>query len=382
MKTQNMILNRKTFWIVKVLLCTAILLTTYYLLPTAYAARLYFFPQNISVSEGDSFVVEVRLNTEGELINAIDVEGNVSTGIIESINTSNSLIQIFVESTQTGDNTFRFTGGTPGGFEGDGIIGRLNVRATETGESNINFDKSAKVLTALGQKTAIPLSFIDTTAEISPPSLNRIKLSSRNHPDENKWYSNTTLNIHWDLEDGVEYSYLVSRDQSAMPDETPDQPEGKLEWQGDISIEGLDNGIFYFTVKRVGETDIARLRTMIDTTPPEWVAFESSEGVPETRDRAFLTFIAKDELSGISHYEALVDREPAESVTAPYILPNDFGTVTIIAYDNAGNSVERTVIGETQRNVLILYIVVLLIAIGGAVVAIRPIRERIFTEKS
>jgi len=115
----------------------------------AYAARLYFFPQNISVSEGDSFLVEVRLDTEGESVNAIDIEGSVGAGIIESINTSNSLIQLFVESTRTGDNSFRFAGGTPGGFKGDGIIGRLNVRATETGTTNINFDKSAKILTAL-----------------------------------------------------------------------------------------------------------------------------------------------------------------------------------------------------------------------------------------
>ena len=348
----------------------------------AHAERLYFFPQNISVSEGDSFVVEVGLDTEGESINAIDIEGSVGAGIIESINTSNSLIQIFVESAQTGEGTFRFTGGTPGGFEGDGVIGRLNVRATETGIINIDFDKSAKVLTALGQETAIPLSFIDITANISPPSPNRIKLSSRSHPDENKWYRDGAINIHWDLEDRVEYSYLISRDQSAVPDEVPNRPEGNLEWQGDISIEGLDDGIFYFTVKRLHETDIARFRTMIDSTPPEWVAFEMSEGVPETNDRAFLTFVAKDELSGISHYKAIVDEAPAEIIAAPYILPDDFGIITIIAYDKAGNSVERTIIGETQRNVFVLYVVVLLIVIGGAVVAIRPIRERIFTEKS
>jgi len=167
-----------------------------------------------------------------------------------------------------------------------------------------------------------------------------------------------------------------------VPDETLDRPEGNLEWQGDIAIEGLTNGVFYFSVKRLHENDVARFRAMIDTTPPEWVAFEMSEGVPETNNRAFLTFIAKDELSGISHYDVMVDEAPVETVVAPYILPDDFGIITITAYDRAGNSVEETVIGKTQRNIFVLYAVVLLIVVGGAVVAVKPRRERIFTQQT
>jgi len=76
-----------------------------------HAARLYFYPQNLSVSAGDSFIVEVRFDTEGESVNALEIEGTVENGVIESITTANSMIKIFIESLQIGENKFRFVGG-------------------------------------------------------------------------------------------------------------------------------------------------------------------------------------------------------------------------------------------------------------------------------
>jgi len=305
----------------------------------------------------------------------------VSNGSIESINTDNSLVQIFIESSHT-SNSFNIAGGTPRGFTGDGIIGRLTIRVSQSGETLVAFDENPNLLSGIGQNISASVNFINASANITARSQNHIDISSRSHPDQNTWYNETNLNLRWNLEDGVEYSYLVSLDPTATPDNTPDRPTGELQWQGDISIEGLSQGIYYFTLKRVEESDIFRYRVMIDTTSPSWIAVELSEGVEETEGLPFVTFIAKDDLSGISHYAVQVDKNAAQVVIAPYILPDHYGKITLTAYDNAGNSIDETIISEGEQRIVGIYIVVLLIIIGGAVVAIKPIRKRIFTEKT
>jgi len=349
--------------------------------PQAYGAQLYFYPQNIESFEGETFVVEIRLNTEDKTVNALDISGSIDNGIIEAISTDSSLVQIFINSSYT-ETTFRIAGGTPGGFSGNDVLARLNVHATELGRINIAFDESANILAGTGESLASPIKFLTAAANIKVPSENQIVITSRSHSNQNEWYNKDNLNLHWTLEEGVQYSYLVSRDSSASPDNSPNRPEGTLQWQGDINIEGLDNGIYYFTLKRVGESEISRYRAMIDTTPPEWIAVELSDGVPETMYKDFVTFIAKDNLSGISHYNVRVDDNPVEVIEPPYILPKNYGKITITAYDNAGNLVEKTVLSSEEKSAYALYVVVTLIVLGGMIVWIRPIRERVFTQET
>jgi len=351
--------------------------------PYAHAAQLYFYPDNLDVVAGGSFVVEVRLDTEGESVNAIDISGNVTGGIIESVTTANSLIDIFLNSSAIDKETFNFAGGTPGGFVGSGIIGRLNITTTMPGSLSVTFDESSQLLSGSGESLE-PSDILlkSVTINALQPSANPIIITSKSHPNQNNWYNKENLQLHWDLEDGVDYSYLVSLDPAATPDDTPDKPQGTLLWLGDINIEGLDEGIYYFTLKRVGEESIARFRAMIDTTPPEWLGFETNEGVPETNYKDFVSFIAKDELSGINHYEVTVDNSPPKLIIAPYLLPEDYLKIKITAFDNAGNAIDENIIGDTQKNIIVIYIVVGLIVLGSAIVAIKPIRERLFTKES
>jgi len=222
----------------------------------------------------------------------------------------------------------------------------------------------------------------EASAKVAEKSDRYIEITSRSHPNQNAWYNEENLHLRWDLEDGVEYSYLVSLEPVAVPDNNPNKPTGQLLWLGDVNIEGLTQGIYYFTLKRVGESEISRYRAQIDTTPPEWIAVETNAGVPETNKQDFVTFLARDELSGISKYEVAVDGGEPKGILPPYILPTDYSKVVITAYDKAGNTVSHTILGETGKKEFGVYIIVALIIIGGAVVAIRPIRERIFTQET
>lgn len=357
------------------------LLTTHYLLPTAMAARLYFYPDKLDVIAGGSFVVELRINTEGESINAVDITGNIENGIIESVTTANSLIEIFIDAAATDRNSFRFAGGTPGGFTGEGIVGRLNITATVPGSLNISINDSSKLLAGTGEEIKLGTKIKTAEMDILQPSANHIIITSRTHPNQNIWYDKKDLHLHWDLEEGVEYSYLVSLDPLAVPDDSPDRPSGTLLWQGDINIDGLEEGIYYFTLKRLEDDNVVRYRAQIDTTPPEWAAFEKSEGVPETNYKDFVTFFAKDALSGISHYEASIDGKKSQIITVPYILPDEYTKITITALDNAGNKAERTITSKTQKNITIIYAVAGIIVLISIIALLTPTR-RIFTKEN
>lgn len=350
--------------------------------PQAQAAKLYFYPQAIDALEGETFVVEVRVDTEGESINALEVEGRVTNGVIESVGTANSLVEIFIESAKTSENSFKFSGGTPGGFTGEGIIGRLTIKPDATSEVKISFDDSPNLLSGTGESVKGQIVTFEANAVIAKKNEHHIDITSRSHPDQDVWYNKENLHLHWSLEKGIEYSYLVSLDPIATPDNNPNKPTGELMWQGDVTIEGLTQGIYYFTLKRIGESEVSRYRAQIDTVPPEWIAIETNEGIPETGRRDFVTFLARDELSGISRYEVTVDKNPPETTLAPYILPSNYSKVVITAYDRAGNTVSQTLIGDTGRQEITIYVVVALIIIGGAVMVIRPIKERIFTQQT
>ena len=348
----------------------------------AHAAQLYLYPDNLDVRTGASFVVEVRLDTEGESVNAIDITGTVENGIIESITTANSIIDIFIDATAVGQNTFHFSGGTPGGFVGSGIVGRLSITATKPGSLSISFG-NATILSGSGESLLSEIKVRSATENVLQPNGDHIIITSKSHPNQNEWYNEKDLKLHWNLENGMEYSYLMSLDPGAVPDDTPDKPQGTLEWQGDISINDLTDGINYFTLKRVGENSVARYRAMIDTVPPEWLGFEKSAGVAETEYKDFLSFLAKDELSGINHYEVGVDDSPSVLLTSQsYILPSEYTHITITAFDNAGNITEKDIVSSTAKKITLIYVIAGLMVIGAVIVMVRPLRKRVFTKEN
>src|SRR3989344_129901 len=190
----------------------------------ANAATLYFYPQNLEVFEGENAVVEVRLNTEGEDVNALEINGNLNNDSLSiiSIDASNSLIQIFIEAPQTDGKKFHFVGGTPGGFNGEGIVGRLNLTASTVGSTNLSFNQQTKLLTNTEEGKELSVKSLPNEHKVVKKPKDYIKLTSRTHPVQTNWYNAKEVNIHWDLESGAEYSYLVSQDQMAAPDDTMD----------------------------------------------------------------------------------------------------------------------------------------------------------------
>ena len=111
-----------------------ILLSTFYFLlslsPPIQAAVLYLEPSKGEFHQNDTFIAEVRLNTEGEYINTVKVDLKFPQDILEvkDLSEGNSILTLWVKelafSNQNG--TVSFIGGVPGGYQGwDGLLGRI-----------------------------------------------------------------------------------------------------------------------------------------------------------------------------------------------------------------------------------------------------------------
>lgn len=125
-------------------------------------AVLYLEPSEASYNQGDTFLIDVRIDTEGEYINAVEVNLSFDEDIlqIEDISQGNSVLSLWLNEPSFSENEISFMGGIPGGYQGiDGLIGRLIFKSKKMGFAQINFQKNSKVLLNDGWGTKTGLVF-------------------------------------------------------------------------------------------------------------------------------------------------------------------------------------------------------------------------------
>ena len=343
----------KTKLKISILFC--VLFSFCLVIPTAiWAATLYLIPQSQTIYQGDTFLVEVRLDSEEERVNATQVNLNLPMDLLEIVDFSKggSIFTFWIEEPNLKGNIISFVGGVPGGFEGDGLIGKISFLAKEIGKAKVDFREDSKVL--YGEGLLAELSFLEGNYEIIKKPKELPLISSNTHPDQDKWYTGTTLHLHWDLIEGAEYSFLLSKDPLAEPDEIPDRPEGELIWIGDMEYPNLEDGIYYFSLKQKlpGENWSQKItfRAMIDSTRPEEFRPEIGEDPSIFEGKYFLSFATTDKTSGIDYYEILeIDERGFKRGTkkeaewkmgeSPYLLEDQSlqSIIKVKAVDKAGN---------------------------------------------
>jgi len=385
-------INNNTTWLSISLI--VLLFSIFLIMPsTGEAATIYLIPQSQTIYQEDTFIVEVRLNTEGEEINTVGAD-IIFSDFLEVIDLSegNSILTLWPKKAAVKENLISFIGGTPQGFIGDGLILRITFKAgssqqQEIEKVNIGFKEDPKVLLNDGKSTEAEVVLLEGNYKLVEKPTNFLKISSRTHPDQNKWYGHNTLHLHWTLEEETLYSYILTHDPLAEPDKVPDAPEGELLWLGDMRYSNLEDGIYYFHLWQAAEDNQQELswgekssfRTMIDTVLPE--EFEPEIGQDKTvfHGKYFLSFTTHDKISGIDYYEiAELDKREYERKTeeeivwkvgeSPHLLEDQSlqSIIKIKAVDKAGN--ERiTEIIPTEKPSL-LYWIPIFIFIGVGVV--------------
>jgi len=105
-------------------------------------------------------MVEVKLDTEGEEINAVQASLLLPLDLLDFVDFSkgDSILNLWAKDPAVSDNTLYFLGGVPGGFKGEGRIGRVILKGKKEGEGSINFKEDSQVLLNDGMGTPAKLN--------------------------------------------------------------------------------------------------------------------------------------------------------------------------------------------------------------------------------
>jgi hypothetical protein len=320
----------------------------------ADAATLTMNPTSGTFVVGSVLEVPVFVDTEGEAINAIQIEAKFPADKLQLISpsTGQSIITLWTQqpSYDNQKGTLSVQGVIPNGITtGKGLVTTMSFRVKAPGDAYLKFYDNTRVLKHDGLGTDLLRSTNGAVYHfILPPPAGPI-VASKTHPDPYVTYRGKDVFLSWIPEDGgVEsYSYILSDTAIEDPDNTP---EGSTT---ELLYHKLSDGKHYFHIKSYragawgGTTHFA---ISIDATPPAEFPVNILPD-PETIEnkQVVVQFASSDEYSGIDHYEIKViplnlgDESGSlfTEAASPYVLAGFAHTgkydVIVRAYDKAGN---------------------------------------------
>jgi len=124
-------------------------------------AILYLEPSTGQYHQNDVFLVEIRLDTQGEYINVVNIELKYPQDILEAKDFSkgNSILTLWVKEPAFSNGVILFIGGVPGGYWGaGGLLAKIAFRTHGTDTAKIEFLDSSKVLLNDGKGTKARLT--------------------------------------------------------------------------------------------------------------------------------------------------------------------------------------------------------------------------------
>jgi len=354
----------------------------------AHAATISFMSGVTNASIGDTIDVSVRINSEGQTVNAAQgiVEYPSSILQVAGVDHSNSVFNIWAQeptvNTSTGE--ISFLGGSTNAFSGTSLyILDLKFLVRGTGVATLNFanagvtagdgtganilSSSTPISFTIGGSNIVPTTATSSThgatstpvaasqavvqqAPAAPVQIKRTAvptttvpiapvLSVGLYPDQTAWY-NTISNflVQWPLTtDVTDVATAVNQN----PQFDPTVSEGLF---GNKTFPAVGEGVWYLHVRfknAVGWGPTAHYRIAIDTTPPFPFTATIKEGSTTEISAPTVQFSTKDQPSGIAFYQVLVDGNAAGTTTnAFFVLPSlSFGShnVVVQATDYAGN---------------------------------------------
>ena len=257
---------------------------------TAFAARIYFEPATNTHEVGESFTVNVKLDTQGENINAVDL-GVLYPQLLEirSISKSGSAVQLWVQEPNYTSTGIFFSGGSPGGIKSsNALIAKITMKAKAIGDGNFQLTPTSSVLLNDGQGTKAQL----TVGQASFNVIAQPKKDSTPTPKPG---------------------------ESVKPTAEPEKEQPKE--------ESKDN-----------------------TKPKKFKVFMGQD--PRVfGGKYFASFFTTDSKSGVDRYEIKEGGGEYKIAQAPYLLSNQDGrtVIRVRAYDSAGNYRETVYPGLFKR---------------------------------
>ena len=360
---------------------TSALVALLFLCPSStHAAMLSFSPASAAVSVGENITEAIIVSSADQAMNAVSGTISFPQDILQvvSISKTSSVVSLWVQepSFSNVNGSISFAGIAPNpGYTGDrGQILSIHFRAKKQGVAEVALTSASEVLANDGNGTDIltatrSATVTVTAAQAAPPEAPSsappqaanlfARITSSTHPDETKWYALPHAVFDWTNAPEVTAIRLgYDKDADGTPTVLYRDPISHKELD-------LDAGIWYFHVQEKGTGGwgpVSTFRVQIDQTPPLpfSILFLSGTTTAKFGDTIPVQFATTDELSGIDHYQIIIDGKEsavsAEEGSRPYAIAGDSGTHSLLirAYDKAGNatSAEGTfsIVGEESSS--------------------------------
>jgi hypothetical protein len=354
-------------------------------LQTAEAATLFMLPKAAELQIGQTFDLEVRVNTENQGFNAAQAVIQFPKDILEvkSIDSSpgGTIFNFWLEEPQfsNADGKISFIGGVTNGVIGASIQ-ILKIKFTVKGVGNDNIVISDAAITAsdgsgtnilstveasqvLSKPASITLSVPVSTVQILPEPTQITKtpvvvqnlpakpvISVPMYPEQSKWYNTiTSFLAEWNLPNDISgISTFLNKESVYTP---AAESEGLFTSK---IFPMLSDGIWYLHIRfknNVGWGQTVHYKISIDSFPPEPFSIEVLDGLVSDNPAPTLKFDTNDSFSGINNFSARIDDGAIiEAQSGKFVLPLQLPgkhNVLIMATDNADNIRESGVEIET-----------------------------------
>lgn len=322
------------------------------------------------VAPGKNFSIRVSVNTQGKTINNAEAIINFPTALVEVVSVSSGgIFSLWVEppAFSNAAGTISFNGGVPNpGFTGSGQIMTAVFKAKKAGTARFSLSGAAirendglgtNIISGQGGSSIL---IIDAKPEppkkpVEPPKpptpdtekpVERVVITSPTHPDSNLWSKGSKATFVRQQPSGATASQTsFDQNPNGIPTVTRRPAMNR------ITIDSVGNGVWYFHARfLVGQTwtPVFTYKIQVDSSAPENVNATIKK---DTENRLSAVMTATDKDSGLAYYTVQIDTQMPVTVTATdnetvaLLSPLSKGphTITVVAFDKAGNNTTKVV---------------------------------------
>ncbi|MEK7631265.1 MAG: cohesin domain-containing protein [Patescibacteria group bacterium] len=344
----------------------------------ATAAVLSVIPAKVNAAQDQLAVVEVRLNSETQVVNAVEGKITYDPTALEVVDVSKagSFLTLWAEGPKVDAvaGVVSFVGGVPNGsYVINGRVLSLVFRPKVLGATTIGVDtvlSSVRLNDGLGTATPLRAETSTVTVGVNDSS---ISLVSSTHPQENAWYNAGNVALAWTPTKDALYAFLLADEPAALPDERFGTA------MAEATFTDVQDGAHYFILREKLPGDawrtVAIRRVLVDTVMPEgFTPVLTRDVIP---GKLALVFQTTDETSDIVRYTVQEGSVVADNAASPYTLldQKQRAAIVVTAYDAAGNARAVTLAGsglapDRSSHLLILIIGGILVVSSGMAVYI------------
>lgn len=314
-----------------------------------HAAILYATPESQTVEVNRTAVVDVRLNSEKVVVNAVQARVTFNPDAVDILEVSKagSFLKLWTEEPKV-DYTagvITFSGGVPNGsYVINGRLITIVLRPKLVGASTIGIDAGTSGVylnDGLGTKVSLTTKPARLDAQVLASTL---VISSPSHPNEDTWYQSLTAQFTWNATDGAQYAYILNDDPNAIPDTRFGLRTAEA------TFSDVREGTHYFAITERLPNDtwgpVLRRRVRVDRSAPEPFTVQPTRDV--VPGKLAVVFATSDTVSEVVRYRVQEGAQVVENATSPYVLRDQQfrSDIQVSAFDAAGN--ERTVTVSAQ----------------------------------